>query len=171
MMRYYVLFSSSFRCESAPNISHETASATSETTYCGRKVADAATFEPDDNDLEPDCITCSKVAQKLKAKKPAHGELAIDAGTEERVVITADTLTPDLIRRAQDRWPEMITSERAANALGLPERHTPGGLPLYPPPTVVHHDRKYIARLVTECGWALDDDSDDDSARAKDNSK
>ncbi len=70
MMRYYVLYRSSFRYESAPNISHETGSETSEKTYCGRKVADAETFEPDDNDLDPDCIICRKVARKRKAKKP-----------------------------------------------------------------------------------------------------
>lgn len=62
-MRYYVLYTSSFRCESAPNISHETESATSDKTYCGRKVADAATFEPDENNLEPDCIVCRKAAR------------------------------------------------------------------------------------------------------------
>lgn len=67
-----------------------------------------------------------------------------------RVVITVDTLTPELIREAQGRWPEWISSERAANALGLPEKHTPGGLPLYPPPMEMYHARDYIARVITE---------------------
>lgn len=65
-MRFYVLFASSFRCESAPNISHETVDKLR--TLCGRKVSDAATFEPDDNNLEPDCIPCRKAAHKLHPK-------------------------------------------------------------------------------------------------------
>lgn len=64
--RYYVLFASSFRYEQAPNISHEAPSRESERTYCGRRVADAATFEPDDNDLDPDCIACRKIARKRR---------------------------------------------------------------------------------------------------------
>lgn len=67
--RFYVLFNSSFRYDAAPNIDHETASETSEKTYCGRKVADAATFEPDDNDLDPGCITCRRKAAKLRTLK------------------------------------------------------------------------------------------------------
>lgn len=68
--RYYVLYRSSFRYEAAPNISHETASNTSEKTFCGRKVSDAETFEPDDNDLEPDCITCRRKSRKLRGLPP-----------------------------------------------------------------------------------------------------
>lgn len=66
--RYYVLFASSFRYDSAPNISHETESTEANVgkTFCGRKLSDAATFEPDDNDLEPDCITCRKAAAARK---------------------------------------------------------------------------------------------------------
>lgn len=69
--RYYMLFNSSFRYEAAPNISHEAPTATSEKTYCGRKVADAATFEPDDNDLDPDCIVCRKAARRSRATQTA----------------------------------------------------------------------------------------------------
>lgn len=65
-MRTYVLFSSSFRYESAPNISHETVDGVR--TLCGRKVADAATNEPDSNDLEPDCIICRRAARKREAR-------------------------------------------------------------------------------------------------------
>lgn len=65
--RFYVLFASSFRYEQAPNISHETIDKV--LTLCGRKVSDAATFEPDGNDLGPDCITCNRVLAKLN--KPA----------------------------------------------------------------------------------------------------
>jgi hypothetical protein len=64
--RYYVLFTSSFRRESSPNISHETIDKVR--TLCGRKVADAATFEPDSNNLEPDCRICAKAVAKLKPK-------------------------------------------------------------------------------------------------------
>jgi hypothetical protein len=45
--RFYVLFTSSFRYEAAPHISHETVD--KQRTLCGRKVSDAATFEPDSN--------------------------------------------------------------------------------------------------------------------------
>lgn len=70
--RYYVLYRSSFRYESAPNISHETAStvAGEGKTFCGRKLSDAETFEPDDNDLDPDCITCRKISRKLQGLAP-----------------------------------------------------------------------------------------------------
>jgi hypothetical protein len=64
-IRTYVLFTSSFRYEQAPSISHETVDGVK--TLCGRKVADAATLEPDDNDLDPDCITCRKIARKRAA--------------------------------------------------------------------------------------------------------
>lgn len=57
--RYYVVFTSSFRGDAAPCISHETESTTSTRTYCGRMVAHAATFEPDNNDLDPDCNVVS----------------------------------------------------------------------------------------------------------------
>lgn len=65
-VRTYVLFNSSFRYENAPNISHETVDGVR--TLCGRKVADAATNEPDSNDLEPDCNTCRRAAHKRKAR-------------------------------------------------------------------------------------------------------
>jgi hypothetical protein len=64
--RYYVVFTSSFRYDSAPCISHETVDKVR--TLCGRKVADAATFEPDSNNLEADCNVCRKAAAKLKPK-------------------------------------------------------------------------------------------------------
>lgn len=64
MTRFYVLFNSSFRYDAAPNISHETID--QEKTLCGRRVKDAATFEPDDNDLDPDCIVCRRAARRLK---------------------------------------------------------------------------------------------------------
>lgn len=65
--RYYVLFYSAFRYQTSPNISHETASTTSEKTFCGRSVKDAATFEPDDNDLDPDCMVCRRISAARKA--------------------------------------------------------------------------------------------------------
>lgn len=65
------------------------------------------------------------------------------------IVVTADNLTAEQIREAADRWPEWISSERSANALGLPEAHTAGGLPLYPPPAAVYNDREYIARIIS----------------------
>lgn len=67
-LRYYVVFETSFRGDSQPCISHETASTTAGEgkTYCGRNVADAATFEPDGNDLDPDCNICRRKARRLK---------------------------------------------------------------------------------------------------------
>jgi len=62
--RFYVLFTSSFRYDSSPNLSHETVDKVR--TLCGRKVSDAATLEPDSNDLEPDCIVCRRVARKAR---------------------------------------------------------------------------------------------------------
>jgi hypothetical protein len=85
-MRYYVLFASSFRCESAPNISHETIDKVR--TLCGRKVADAATFEPDDNNLEPDCLRCAAALARMKLPK-----LTRDSSDEAQ--LKCDTCYPD----------------------------------------------------------------------------
>lgn len=63
--RYFVVFASAFRGDSAECISHET-NEHDEKTFCGRKVALASTFEPDDNDLEADCNTCRKLAPKKR---------------------------------------------------------------------------------------------------------
>ena len=60
--RFYVVFETSFRSDQQPCISHETIDKVK--TLCGRKVEDAATFEPDSNNLTPDCITCRR---KLRA--------------------------------------------------------------------------------------------------------
>ena len=62
--RYYVLFRSSFRYEAAPNISHETLDRVR--TLCGRRVEDAETLEPDENDLEPDCGSCRRALDRLR---------------------------------------------------------------------------------------------------------
>lgn len=64
--RTYVCFTSSFRGDSAPCISHETVDGVK--TLCGRLVADAATDEPDNNDLDPDCNTCRRIVHARKAK-------------------------------------------------------------------------------------------------------
>ena len=64
-VRIYVLFRSSFRYEAALNISHETLDKVR--TLCGRKVSDAETVEPDDNDLEADCNVCRKASLRLRA--------------------------------------------------------------------------------------------------------
>lgn len=61
-IRTYVLFDSSFRYESAPNISHETIDGVR--TLCGRLVSEAATVEPDSNDLDPDCIVCRRATKR-----------------------------------------------------------------------------------------------------------
>ena len=61
----FILFRSSFRCESAPNISHVTVDDIK--TLCGRKTADAETREPDSrSDIPPDCIPCRKAWGKLR---------------------------------------------------------------------------------------------------------
>lgn len=62
--RNYVCFTSAFRGDSAPCISHETFDGVK--TGCGRLVADAATFEPDSNNLEPDCLICRVAASKVR---------------------------------------------------------------------------------------------------------
>ena len=62
--RYYVVFASSFRYESAPCISHETID--KRRTLCGRQVTDAVTLEPDNNNLEPDCKLCCKALARLR---------------------------------------------------------------------------------------------------------
>lgn len=62
--RTYVLFNSSFRYDAAPNISHETIDGVK--TLCGRLVADAATVEPDNNDLDPDCRVCDRASKRLR---------------------------------------------------------------------------------------------------------
>lgn len=79
-VRYSVLFTSSFRYEAAPNISHETVDKVR--TLCGRKVADAATLEPDDNNLDPDCISCRRALAKLSkpvAPDAEEAQLTCDA--------------------------------------------------------------------------------------------
>lgn len=70
-MRTYVLFNSSFRCESAPNISHETGDGVK--TLCGRNVSEAATVEADSSGLEPDCINCRRAATKRRAVPRSQG--------------------------------------------------------------------------------------------------
>lgn len=64
MTRFYVVFTSSFRSDTAPCISHETVD--QHRTLCGRLVSSAATLEPDNNDLEPDCNVCRAAAMKLR---------------------------------------------------------------------------------------------------------
>ena len=65
------------------------------------------------------------------------------------ICVTAEDLTAAQIREAADRWPSWIGSERSANALGLPESHTCGGLPVYPSPAEIHRAREYIARVIS----------------------
>jgi len=64
--RTYVCYNSAFRGDWAPCISHETLDGVK--TLCGRLVADAATVEPDSNDLDPDCNTCRRIVHARKAK-------------------------------------------------------------------------------------------------------
>lgn len=66
--RYYVVFNSSFRYDAAPCISHETID--KRRTLCGRNVDDAATFEPDSNDLDPDCNICRRASRRLRKPQP-----------------------------------------------------------------------------------------------------
>ena len=76
-VRTYVLFSSSFRYEAAPNISHETIDGVR--TLCGRLVSDAATVEPDSNNLDPDCIVCRRA---LDRTRPHCAHVCKHCGTE-----------------------------------------------------------------------------------------
>jgi hypothetical protein len=68
--RIYVVFESSFRRDSSPCISHETPDQElTETTrtFCGRRVmGTGATWEPDGNNLEPDCRICYRASRKLR---------------------------------------------------------------------------------------------------------
>lgn len=64
------------------------------------------------------------------------------------MIITSENLTADLIKQARDQWPDKISSECSANALGLPESHTDGGLPVYPSPRVMYRARLTIATLI-----------------------
>lgn len=66
-IRFYCCFTSSFRGDAAPCISHETVDNVK--TLCGRLVADAATLEDDDNNLDPDCRVCYHASVKLRASK------------------------------------------------------------------------------------------------------
>lgn len=67
--RIYVCFESVFRSDSTPCICHETIDGVK--TLCGRLVSQAATYEPDSNNLDPDCITCRR-ALKARARKAAQ---------------------------------------------------------------------------------------------------
>lgn len=55
-----------------------------------------------------------------------------------------------LRKLAEAATPGWIGSERSATALGLPEAHTRGGLPVYPASREIHHARTYIARVISE---------------------
>lgn len=66
-----------------------------------------------------------------------------------QIVVTADNITAEQVREAADRWPEWIGSERSATALGLPESHTRGGLPIYPASIEIHRARDYIAHVIS----------------------
>lgn len=86
VMRYYVVFASSFRSDAAPCISHETIDKVR--TLCGRKVDDASTLEPDSNNLEPDCGSCRRALAKLNLPK-----LTRDSSDEAQ--LKCDTCYPD----------------------------------------------------------------------------
>jgi len=77
--RLYVCFNYSFRGDWAPCISHETIDGVK--TLCGRSVAQAATLEPDSNDLDPDCNVCRRVARKRRDLRCA--ECSHTLSTEE----------------------------------------------------------------------------------------
>lgn len=74
--------------------------------------------------------------------------MAGDAEGSGGAVITADTLTESHVRFARDAWPEHVTGEMAAFALGLPELRTSGGLPIYAPARDAWHARTAIANLI-----------------------
>ena len=63
-MRIFVLFRSSFAWGNAPSIAHETTDR--KRTFCGRDVATAEAIEEDDRDA-PDCLICSRIAEKKAA--------------------------------------------------------------------------------------------------------
>jgi len=105
-MRTYVLFRSSFRNESAPNISHETVDGA--LTLCGRRVTDAATVEPDSNDLDPDCRICYR-ATKQPQLQPRIVDAKMNDADRVRLAISdgARMLGPVERQRCskhQQRW-------------------------------------------------------------------
>lgn len=70
VIRTYVCFTSTFRGDSTPCISHETVDGVK--TLCGRLVATAATIEPDNNDLDPDCRVCYRASKRLTPHGQGH---------------------------------------------------------------------------------------------------
>lgn len=67
-----------------------------------------------------------------------------------QLTLSADNITAEQIREAQDRWPDKISSERAANALGLPWAHTDGGLPIFWDFSDMWEARYAIAQLINQ---------------------
>lgn len=79
-VRWFCLFTSSFRCQSAPNISHETIDKVR--TLCGRKVDDAATLEEENReDAPPDCLICRRVGDRLRKATEVEPEAQIKCKT------------------------------------------------------------------------------------------
>ena len=66
------------------------------------------------------------------------------------LTLTADNITAEQIREARDRWPDKISSDRAANALGLPWAHTDGGLPIFWDLSDMWDARFFIADLINK---------------------
>lgn len=64
--------------------------------------------------------------------------------------VTLDNLTPEQIIQAREDHPELISAERSANALGLPESHSRGGLPMYPPLAAIVSARRQIAAFLND---------------------
>lgn len=77
--RWYVVFRSSLRGDSASCISHETTDKVR--TLCGRSVEVAETLESDTNNLEPDCISCRRAAARRRKprelQKPPEPEAPV----------------------------------------------------------------------------------------------
>ncbi len=73
--RWYVVFSSSFRYDAAPCVSHETIDKVR--TLCGRDVKTAATLESDTNDLDPDCAVCRRASARLSEPRAPEPEAPI----------------------------------------------------------------------------------------------
>lgn len=66
--------------------------------------------------------------------------------------MNASDLTREQIFQARDAYPDYITAETSADALGLPERYTSGGLPIYPPESQTFRARAQIAAILSGKG-------------------
>lgn len=96
----------------------------------------------------------SLCADALQPGTPSHRHRRTNARREiaeminsDSSSVTGDTITAEQIREMRDEYPEIISGEKAANALALPYAHTAGGIPTYPDVNESQISRNEIAAL------------------------